>query len=85
LPLKGAAERDISLVILHCCVQEEVYNPFYALVMSRVVRAQKTHRLTIQNVLRDKLLDLQSLGARQALNLSKFLAALLASQASLPF
>lgn len=83
LPLKGAAERDVALVILHCCLQEEVYNRYYSLVMSRVAAVQKTHRLTMQNTLLDKLKEVPNLGMRQALNLSLFLADLLASQACL--
>jgi nucleolar MIF4G domain-containing protein 1 len=83
LPLKGAAERDVALVIIHCCLQEEVYNRYYSLVMSRVAAVQKTHRLTMQNTLLDKLKEVPNLGVRQALNLSLFLADLLASQACL--
>ena len=52
LDLKGAAQRDVPRVVLHCCLQETSYNPFYALVMARVARVSKSHRTTLEFMVR---------------------------------
>jgi MA3 domain len=80
LDLKGAAERDVPRVILHCCLQEKAWNPYYALVCVRVAAASKSHRTTLQFMVWDKLKALQELNARQSLNFGRFLACMLTSQ-----
>ena len=80
LPLRGTAERDVARVIVQCCLQEKEYNPYYALVAARVVAGGRTHRMTLQNVMRDRLQELAELAPRQVVNLSRFLAAVLASR-----
>lgn len=80
LPLKGAAERDIPRVILHCCLQEKAWNPFYAMVMNRVAAVSKTHKTTLQFMAWDKLKALDDMNMRQSLSFGRFLAAALAAQ-----
>ena len=48
LGLPPAAERDILRVVLHCCLGESVYNPFYEHVTARLCSAHKRHRVTLQ-------------------------------------
>ena len=80
LELRGAAERDVPRVILHCCLQEQAWNPYYARVMARVAAASKSHRTTLQFMVWDKLKAVGELNARQALNFGSFLASVLADQ-----
>ena len=78
LPLKGAADRDIAHVLVHCCLQEEQWNPYYALVAKQLMLVSKTHKTSMQFAIQDRLRHAQHLNARQAANLAEFLAYLLA-------
>eukprot|EP00892_Ulva_mutabilis_P003510 jgi/Ulvmu1/1530/UM011_0260.1 len=80
LPLKGTADRDIAHVLLHCCMQEAGWNPFYAHVAARLLAHSKTYRNSIQYAVQDRLRRIAELNARQATNLASFMAHLLAQQ-----
>lgn len=58
LKLKSKQEREIPRVTLHCCGNEQVYNPFYALVAGKLCQ---THSLkkTFQFSLWDYISELQ--------------------------
>jgi nucleolar MIF4G domain-containing protein 1 len=58
LKLKNKQEREIPRVVLHCCSNERVYNPFYALVAGKLC---ETHSLkkTFQFSLWDYVTELQ--------------------------
>ena len=58
LQLKNKQEREIPRVLLHCCSQEEVYNPFYSLVASRLC-GQHSLKKTFQFCLWDFLSSLE--------------------------
>ncbi|ANB11868.1 Sgd1p [Sugiyamaella lignohabitans] len=58
LRLKSKQEREIPKVILHCCSNEEVYNPFYALVAGKLC-GQHSLKKTFQFCLWDFLSELQ--------------------------
>lgn len=58
LKLKSKQEREIPRVILHCCCNEEVYNPFYQVVATRLC-GQRSIRKTFQFALWDFLSDLE--------------------------
>jgi nucleolar MIF4G domain-containing protein 1 len=80
LPLRATAERDIPRIILHCCLQERAWNPYYALVTSRIAAARKSHKTTLQFMVWDKVKALNEFNPRQALNFGRFLATLLVGQ-----
>jgi nucleolar MIF4G domain-containing protein 1 len=89
LGLAPAAERDILRVVLHCCLGEQVYNPFYEHVASRLCAAHKRHRVTLQYCVWDawKAVIVPGQGAydaRQLAHLARFVAGCL-RRGALPF
>lgn len=60
LKLKSKQEREIPRVLLHCLCSEEVYNPFYAVVATRLCGNQRSIRKTFQFALWDFLSALES-------------------------
>lgn len=48
LGFKGKADREVSRVIVDCCMQEGVYNPFYALLAARLCGHEKGHKFSLQ-------------------------------------
>ena len=60
LKLKSKQEREIPRVLLHCLCSEEVYNPFYAVVATRLCGNQRSIRKTFQFALWDFLSDLEA-------------------------
>jgi nucleolar MIF4G domain-containing protein 1 len=58
LKLKSKQEREIPKVILHCCSNEEIYNPFYGLVAAKLC-GQHSLRKTFQFSLWDFIALLQ--------------------------
>lgn len=59
LNLKGSAEREIVRVLVDCCGQESVFNPFYAVVGRKLCEERSSFKFTFQLSLWDsiKLLD----------------------------
>ncbi|KAI8916868.1 hypothetical protein BC831DRAFT_150045 [Entophlyctis helioformis] len=55
LNLKDKQEREIVRVIMHCCVQEKVYNPYYALVAEQFCKHSHGFKITLQFALWDAL------------------------------
>lgn len=80
LPVKGTAERDVAHVLLHCCMQEERWNPFYAHVASQMLSHSKAFRNSMQFAVQDRVRRVPELNARQATNLASLLVHLLAKQ-----
>lgn len=80
LPLKATAARDIAHVLMHCCMQEERWNPFYAHVASELLSHGKAYRSSFQFAVQDQARRVPELNARQATNLASLLAHLLARQ-----
>ena len=49
LPLAETQQREISRVLLECCLQETAYNPYYETLAAKLCeRAPKKHRLALQ-------------------------------------
>lgn len=46
LPLKKAQRNEIPRVLVHCCSNESVYNPFYALVARRLCSPSSTPQVS---------------------------------------
>ena len=53
LCLQGEAEREVVRVVLECCLQERLWNPYYTHLLASLTRAVKGHRITLQFCLWD--------------------------------
>ncbi|KAF8638284.1 hypothetical protein AX17_002304 [Amanita inopinata Kibby_2008] len=62
LNLKEVQEREIIRVLLHCCGNEQTYNPYYTLVCQHLCRTSHSYRITLQYCLWDFLRDLGESG-----------------------
>ncbi|KAJ2388274.1 suppressor of glycerol defect, partial [Coemansia sp. RSA 2603] len=58
LDLKRTQTHDVVRVLVHCCGQEPVFNPYYALVGLRLCAHHASYRLTLQYALWDFLREL---------------------------
>eukprot|EP01024_Parvocaulis_polyphysoides_P049610 TRINITY_DN4821_c2_g1_i1.p1 TRINITY_DN4821_c2_g1~~TRINITY_DN4821_c2_g1_i1.p1 ORF type:complete len:277 (-),score=42.76 TRINITY_DN4821_c2_g1_i1:200-1030(-) len=84
LPLKKEQQREISRVIIECCLQEKIFNPYYSHLAAGLCGANSKHLATLQFGFWDKLKeihgktnkqndDLES-QIRKVRNLANFLA-----------
>ncbi|KAI8909537.1 armadillo-type protein [Gorgonomyces haynaldii] len=53
LSLKNKQEREIIRVLVHCCQQEKVYNPYYRLVLQQFLERDYAYMITMQYCLWD--------------------------------
>ncbi|XP_071590847.1 nucleolar MIF4G domain-containing protein 1 [Heliangelus exortis] len=83
LGLKDQQEREIVHVILHCCLQEKTYNPFYAFLAGKFCEFERRFQMTFQFSIWDKIKDLENLSATAISNLVSVLAHLIRTK-SLP-
>jgi len=74
--LKGKTERDTVRVIIDCCGQENVYNPYYYHLISRICDFQPKCKFTIQLAFWDLFKQFEDMRQRKAANIAKFLATL---------
>jgi len=75
--LKPKAERDVVRVIVHCCAEEEAYNPFYSHLAVRVCEYQQKSRFTLMLTFWDHFKQLRAYSVRKAANLAKLLGHLM--------
>jgi len=75
--LKGKADRDVVRVLVHCCGQEKVYNPYYAHLANRICEHQNKSKFTFQLAFWDCFKQFEDMKARKAANLAKLLAHLM--------
>ncbi|XP_054673853.1 nucleolar MIF4G domain-containing protein 1 [Grus americana] len=83
LGLKHQQEREIVHVIIYCCLQEKIYNPFYAFLANKFCEYERRFQVTFQFSIWDKIRDLENLSATAVSNLVSLLAHLLRTK-SLP-
>ncbi|XP_053323689.1 nucleolar MIF4G domain-containing protein 1 [Spea bombifrons] len=83
LGLKDHQEREIVHVLIDCCLQEKVFNPFYAFLSSKFCEYDRRFQMTFQFSMWDKFKDLESLSATTFANLVNLLSHLIKSK-SLP-
>ncbi len=76
--LKGKSDRDVALVLLHCCGQEKTYNPYYAHLASRICEYQSKCAFTFKLTYFDVFKQFDDMKARKAANLAKLLVHLVA-------
>ncbi|VEN41663.1 unnamed protein product [Callosobruchus maculatus] len=72
LGLKNQQEREIVNVILHCCLREKKYNPYYSFLAQKFCEYDRKYQGMIKYAVWDKLKSLQSWN-QQISNLTKLL------------
>ncbi|KOC65903.1 Nucleolar MIF4G domain-containing protein 1 [Habropoda laboriosa] len=73
LGLKDQQEREIIHVLMHCCLQENKFNLYYAVLAEKLCEYNRKYQLTIQYTFWDKLKTLEMYGNKQLSNLAQFL------------
>ncbi|CAG9763214.1 unnamed protein product [Ceutorhynchus assimilis] len=73
LGLKNQQEREIIHVLLHCCLQEKTFNPYYAILAQKFCEYDRKFQMTIKYSVWDKLKALNSHSGLQLSNLAKLL------------
>ncbi|CAL7948104.1 unnamed protein product [Xylocopa violacea] len=73
LDLKDKQEGEIIHVLMHCCLQENKYNPFYAVLAQKFCEYNRKYQLTIQYATWDKLKTLKSYRNKQLNNFAQLL------------
>lgn len=73
LDLKDQQETEIIHVIMHCCLQENKFNPYYAVLAQKLCEYNRKYQLTIQYSLWDRLKTLETYENKQLSNLAQFL------------
>ncbi|XP_071856134.1 nucleolar MIF4G domain-containing protein 1 [Bombus fervidus] len=72
LGLKNQQEAEIIHVLMHCCLQENKFNPYYAILAQKFCEYNRKYQLTIQYTLWDKLKTLETYDNKQLFNLAQF-------------
>lgn len=80
LNLKGQQEREIVKVIIECCLQEKTWNVYYGLVINRLCKLAKGHRVTLQYCLWDHLKDVDRMNPRKLAIFSKLCSYIILSK-----
>ncbi|XP_076233254.1 nucleolar MIF4G domain-containing protein 1 isoform X1 [Calliopsis andreniformis] len=73
LGLRDRQTEEIIHVLMHCCLQENKFNPYYAVLAQKLCEYDRKYQLTIQYNLWDKLKMLESYKSKQLENLAQFL------------
>ncbi|BBN14494.1 nucleolar MIF4G domain-containing protein 1 [Marchantia polymorpha subsp. ruderalis] len=79
LKLPGTQDREVLRVIVECCLQEKVFNKYYALLAAKICQHDKNHKFTMQYCLWDHFKQLDSMELRRSANLARFLGHLISS------
>lgn len=74
LKLIGKQDREIIRVLVDCCLQEKIYNPYYATLGTKLCQQNHNHKFTLQFVFWDRFKDLGSLSVPTTSNLARMLA-----------
>ncbi|CAB3369909.1 Hypothetical predicted protein [Cloeon dipterum] len=72
LGVKGQQEREIPYVILHCCLQEQTFNAYYAHISQKFCDYDRRFKMSIQCSIWDKIKELDSMTKSQIGNLASF-------------
>lgn len=71
LGLKGQQEREIIFVIIDCCLQEKVFNPYYTHLLQKFCHFHRRYQIACQFALWDRFKELTSLSQIQTGHLAK--------------
>ncbi|XP_065341618.1 nucleolar MIF4G domain-containing protein 1 homolog [Cloeon dipterum] len=72
LGVKGQQEREIPYVILHCCLQEQTFNAYYAHISQKFCDYDRRFKMSIQCSIWDKIKELDTMTKSQIRNLASF-------------
>ncbi|XP_053689718.1 nucleolar MIF4G domain-containing protein 1 homolog [Sabethes cyaneus] len=71
-------QRVVVTVIIHCCLSEKDYNPYYSVLSQKFCEYDRRYQLALQYAVWDRLKDIHALKQAPARNLAKLLAHLIA-------
>ncbi|XP_076183118.1 nucleolar MIF4G domain-containing protein 1 [Ptiloglossa arizonensis] len=71
LGLKDQQGEEIVHVLMHCCLQENKFNPYYAVLAQKLCEHNRKYQLTIQYALWDKLKTVEIYEPRQLNNMAR--------------
>ncbi|RUS85831.1 hypothetical protein EGW08_006383, partial [Elysia chlorotica] len=77
LGLNRTQEREIIHVMLHCCLNEKEYNPFYAFLAQKFCSFDRRFMMTVQFSMWDKFKEMEKIDKGNRSKLAKFLSHLL--------
>uniref|UniRef100_UPI00398E9E52 nucleolar MIF4G domain-containing protein 1 n=1 Tax=Pristiophorus japonicus TaxID=55135 RepID=UPI00398E9E52 len=77
LGLKDQQEREIIHVLVHCCLQEKTFNPFYAFLVEKFCEYERRFQMTFQFSMWDRFRELKSMANVATTNLVHLLVHLL--------
>eukprot|EP00795_Rhopilema_esculentum_P014166 gene14166-5169_t len=81
LNLKDKQAREIVHVLIDCCVQEKIYNPYYAFLAQKLCEFSRSNQVTFQYSFWDRFKQISASSPHNLENLAKLLAHLFASSA----
>jgi nucleolar MIF4G domain-containing protein 1 len=80
LNLKKSQQREHIRVLLHCCLSEKNFNPFYFMLCQKLIRYDaQNYRYTFKYALWDYLKGLDTMSITKVVNLGKLSARLISS------
>ncbi|XP_051756740.1 nucleolar MIF4G domain-containing protein 1 [Ctenopharyngodon idella] len=77
LGLKNQQEREIVHVLMDCCLQEKMFNRFYAVLAEKLCSHDRRFQMTFQFSLWDKFKEMSNLSSRSFSNLVQMVTHLL--------
>jgi nucleolar MIF4G domain-containing protein 1 len=83
LNLKQKQDREVVSVLLHCALEEKLYNPYYSHLSSQLITFNSEYRITFQYALWDKGKEIEGLKLQQLNNLAHLIVFLI-SKESMP-
>ncbi|CAL1535331.1 unnamed protein product [Lymnaea stagnalis] len=81
LGLNRSQEREIIHVLLHCCMNEKEYNPFYSFVAQKFCTFDRRFMITVQFSMWDKFKVMDSMDKASRIKLGHLLSHLLLTKA----
>jgi nucleolar MIF4G domain-containing protein 1 len=70
-------ERTIVAVLIHCCLSEKDFNPYYGVLAQKFCDHNRKYLLAIQFNIWDKIKDINGLSMKQVSNLARLLSSLI--------
>lgn len=77
LKLNHKESKDIAVVLVECCVQEQTFNKFYFFLAEKLVEIKPDLKFSIQYALWDQYKLVENFTLRKICNLAKFSAFLI--------
>jgi nucleolar MIF4G domain-containing protein 1 len=74
LGLSGKQDREIIRVIVDCCLQEKMFNKYYAVLASKLCSHEKNHKFSLQYCIWDHFKELDNMEPNRSMNLAKLVA-----------